>query len=65
MKKIYLVMLIFGVIGVVGSVIFLIYIFIKSADINSMITPLIFTFIPFAISFGLISISLKSITNKK
>lgn len=65
MKKMYLFMLIFGILGMLGSVFFLIYTYIKSASVNNMITPLILTFVPFVVSFELIIFSSKRFGNKK
>ncbi|MDP4179210.1 MAG: hypothetical protein Q8900_12830 [Bacillota bacterium] len=65
MKKNRLIMLLAGIALLVISIVFLIYTYINTTKISSMIIPIIIIFIPFVFSFILLSLSLKKPNDKK
>lgn len=63
-KTVHILLLVLGVIGLSITSFFIYRSFNNSKDINSLIMPLAFSFLPFIVSFAFISIGIKGAMKK-
>lgn len=65
MKKYSLIMLIIGVILFIFTVVSIIVSYTQADEVQELVMPMIYNFVPFSIAFVLLKISISNLKNKK
>lgn len=65
LKKYSLIMLLIGIVLLIFTAASIIVSYTQADEIQELVMPIIYNFVPFAISFVLLKISITSLKNKK